>query len=100
MPSSEPKDPSSPFRGITTAWGFMDVLADGMSYHEDAPAEALARAMDHARDGLDEWDGASFDGGGAAGSVVTNNININAPTTPMTERDIGLELRRSGVIGR
>lgn len=46
MPSSEPKDPSSPFRGITNAWGFMDVLAAGLERGSDKPAAAVARAFD------------------------------------------------------
>ena len=29
FPSSEPKDPKSPFRGITRGWGIGDVLAEG-----------------------------------------------------------------------
>ena len=46
FPSSEPKDPRSPFRGITKAWGFMDVLAKGLSHHSDAAALRQALGVD------------------------------------------------------
>lgn len=66
MPSSEPKDPRSPFRGITKAWGFMDTLARGLESGADRPAAALSRAMARARGGLSL--GAVGAGGGFAGA--------------------------------
>lgn len=46
MPSSEPQDPSSPFRGITQAWGFMDTLASAIERTSPKVNDAFARSMD------------------------------------------------------
>ena len=45
FPGSEPKDPRSPLRGITRAWGMMDTLADGIRKTGGAVPMALAGAL-------------------------------------------------------
>jgi hypothetical protein len=45
FPDSEPKDPRSPFRGITHAWGFMPALAQGIKSTAGIANRALAGAF-------------------------------------------------------
>ena len=45
MPSSEPKDPSSPFRGITRAFGMMDTLAAGIRGSSRVVQDAMRGAL-------------------------------------------------------
>lgn len=45
FPGSEPKDPNSPFRGITDAFGMMDTLAAGIAKNDDVVPDALRNAL-------------------------------------------------------
>lgn len=45
FPSSEPKDPRSPLRGITRAFGMMDILAEGVRRDSGTVPAALTDAL-------------------------------------------------------
>ena len=80
MPSSEPKDPSSPFRGITT-WGgrIIGILSDDMRAHAGDFAAAAA-----------------FSTGEAARALA--GIDLQAPALDLAPVGIGPGPRRGGPI--
>lgn len=100
---SEPDDPNSPLRGITK-WGgnYVKTITAGI-YGELGRATAASHALSAALVPpllAPAFSGPEVTGGiGSAGGLSVGDININAPTTPMTPRDIGRELRRTGVFG-
>lgn len=68
FPGSEPSDPSSPLRGISKAFGFWDVFAEGLDVEADRPAEIMARAMGLMRDEVSS-DGLSVEVAGVPGGI-------------------------------
>lgn len=96
---SEPPDHSSPLYGITK-WGgnIVKTIADGM-YAELGTGRAAANAL-----AMSLTPGIGLPGLATGAAVAPTSggdltVNINAPTMPMTERDIGRELRRTVAFG-
>lgn len=82
FPSSEPKDPNSPLRGITDAFGMMDVLAAGIDKHDDVVPNALRNALRVPRElEAPRITGPRVDTGGGdpltPGAVAGLTVNVN-----------------------
>jgi hypothetical protein len=87
FPSSEPKDPNSPFRGITKAWGFMDTLAKGLASTSGAVGSTLAGALGSPIMPAIGTPGLAGAGAGG-GSVVNINLTVNGDLT--SDREAGV----------
>lgn len=101
FPSSEPKDPRSPFRGITDAFGFTKIFADGLTKHDDVIPNALRNALR-----FDPALGGSFGaGGGSDGSTagvgapggVTINVNVSG-NLEASERTLPSTMSRAAFV--
>jgi hypothetical protein len=113
MPSSEPRDPSSPLRGITRAFGMMDVLAGGVragsGTFRDAIRDAAAQAQAAltldlpglsltTRAGMAVRDRELSPARAPAGGN-TYNVHLEDRLQVRTVEDIGRGLRRLGEVG-
>ena len=74
FPSSEPKDPNSPLRGITNAWGFWDILAEGLTHTGGAVASAMNSVL--STPALSAVPIAAGGGAAGAGGIVNYNIYL------------------------
>lgn len=106
LPFSEPKDPSSPFRGLSKSGAaIIDNIAAGIRARQGE----LARVLSQAASGIGSVPlDAAFAGAGALGpgsSGTTNHYNINVPTAPAahgqpdprhTAAQLGMLLRQRG----
>lgn len=112
FPGSEPKDPSSPMRGITTAFGFWRTFAEGLDVDADLPGEVISAAMGGIADDLEPptigvgigVDGAGGLGGTSAGGLVLAGPLIHIENFTGSDREadrladrIAMRLRLQGV---
>ena len=106
MPGSEPKSPTSPLRGITDAWGYVDTLADAIEPNarlSDAVAqrgtcdgaEPRARHRRRCCSGASGFDSAGVSAGGSLDGVRSGTVrhgdtyilNVNGEQLRVGDRD-------------
>lgn len=95
FPSSEPKDPNSPLRGITKAFGFGEILAQGILSGQSAVTNAM-RGLVSGGVTMPAV-GAGAGAGGVGGGTIINNFYLQwkgEPPTGRTEQEIISTLQR------
>jgi hypothetical protein len=85
MPRSEPKDPNSPFRGITKGWGFMDTFAQGLASTSGVVNRTLANAL--AAPALSPVVAGSGGSAGPGDATVINNFYMTFAGEPPKTRN-------------
>jgi hypothetical protein len=96
FPGSEPKDPRSPFRGITKAFGMMDVLAAGITKTSGVIPMALAGAMAAPQFGNAGMSRPARSAGvaGMAGNVTNVNLTVQGDLRAKSPEEVVQTLQR------